>query len=66
MGTKRIRTIDLENPFPESLDGMCELLLVRHGERSSAATSRSARPWTLRYLNSESGRPLPLVNGSLR
>jgi len=33
VGTKRIRTIDLENPFPESLDGMCELLLVRHGEQ---------------------------------
>ncbi len=31
--TKRIRTIDLENPFVESFDGMCELLLVRHGEQ---------------------------------
>jgi broad specificity phosphatase PhoE len=30
---RRIRTIDLENPFPETLDGMCELLLVRHGEQ---------------------------------
>lgn len=31
--TKRIRSIDLENPFPETLDGMCEILLVRHGEQ---------------------------------
>jgi 2,3-bisphosphoglycerate-dependent phosphoglycerate mutase len=31
--TKRIRTIDLENPFVESFEGMCELLLVRHGEQ---------------------------------
>lgn len=30
---KRIRTMDLENPFPDSLEGMCELLLVRHGEQ---------------------------------
>ncbi|MGY1815314.1 histidine phosphatase family protein [Blastococcus sp. SYSU D00820] len=28
----RARTIDLENPFAP-LDGMCELLLVRHGEQ---------------------------------
>jgi len=31
--TKRIRTIDLENPFVESFEGMCEVLLVRHGEQ---------------------------------
>jgi probable phosphoglycerate mutase len=30
---KRIRTIDLENPFAESFEGMCEVLLVRHGEQ---------------------------------
>jgi len=30
---KRVRTIDLENPFVESFDGMCELLLIRHGEQ---------------------------------
>jgi 2,3-bisphosphoglycerate-dependent phosphoglycerate mutase len=30
---KRIRTIDLENPFVESFEGMCEILLVRHGEQ---------------------------------
>lgn len=30
---KRVRTIDLENPFVESFEGMCELLLVRHGEQ---------------------------------
>ena len=30
---KRVRTIDLENPFVESLEGMCEVLLVRHGEQ---------------------------------
>jgi probable phosphoglycerate mutase len=28
-----VRTIDLENPFVESLEGMCEVLLVRHGEQ---------------------------------
>ena len=33
MAAKRVRGIDLENPFAESLDGMCELLLVRHGEQ---------------------------------
>lgn len=31
--TRRIRTIDLENPFAATFDGMCELLLVRHGEQ---------------------------------
>lgn len=30
---KRIRTIDLENPFVDSFEGMCEALLVRHGEQ---------------------------------
>lgn len=30
--TARARTIDLENPFIE-LEGMCELVLVRHGEQ---------------------------------
>jgi len=30
---KRVRTIDLENPFAESFEGMCEVLLVRHGEQ---------------------------------
>lgn len=30
---KRVRTIDLENPFVESFEGMCEMLLVRHGEQ---------------------------------
>ncbi|MEM9713418.1 MAG: histidine phosphatase family protein [Actinomycetota bacterium] len=29
----RIRSVDLENPFHPSLDGMCEILLVRHGEQ---------------------------------
>ncbi len=33
MADARVRTIDLENPFPESLEGMCELLLLRHGEQ---------------------------------
>lgn len=31
--TKRIRTIDLDNPFAASFEGMCEVLLVRHGEQ---------------------------------
>ncbi|MCA9830681.1 MAG: histidine phosphatase family protein [Dehalococcoidia bacterium] len=31
--TRRIRTMDLENPFAESFEGMCELLLIRHGEQ---------------------------------
>ncbi len=31
--TKRIRTIDLDNPFAPSFEGMCEVLLVRHGEQ---------------------------------
>jgi 2,3-bisphosphoglycerate-dependent phosphoglycerate mutase len=30
---RRIRTIDLENPFADSFEGMCEVLLVRHGEQ---------------------------------
>lgn len=30
---KRVRTIDLENPFVASFEGMCEMLLVRHGEQ---------------------------------
>lgn len=29
----RVRSVDLGNPFLESLDGVCELLLVRHGEQ---------------------------------
>ena len=29
----RARSIDLGNPFVASLDGMCEVLLVRHGEQ---------------------------------
>jgi probable phosphoglycerate mutase len=29
-----MRSIDLGNPFLPSLDGLCELLLVRHGEQS--------------------------------
>ncbi len=33
MTTRRVRSIDLENPFAETLGGMCELLLVRHGEQ---------------------------------
>lgn len=30
---RRARTIDLENPFLESFEGMCEILLIRHGEQ---------------------------------
>ena len=30
---RRVRSIDLENPFIDSFDGMCEILLVRHGEQ---------------------------------
>jgi 2,3-bisphosphoglycerate-dependent phosphoglycerate mutase len=30
---RRVRTIDLENPFAASFEGMCEVLLVRHGEQ---------------------------------
>jgi 2,3-bisphosphoglycerate-dependent phosphoglycerate mutase len=33
MTAPRVRSIDLENPFTESFEGMCELLLVRHGEQ---------------------------------
>ncbi|MGI8925064.1 MAG: histidine phosphatase family protein [Tepidiformaceae bacterium] len=29
----RVRTMDLEDPFVESFEGMCEILLVRHGEQ---------------------------------
>lgn len=29
-----MRSVDLENPFVESFDGMCELLLIRHGEQA--------------------------------
>jgi probable phosphoglycerate mutase len=30
---RRVRTIDLENPFVDSFEGMCEVLLIRHGEQ---------------------------------
>jgi probable phosphoglycerate mutase len=30
---RRVRTVDLENPFIESFEGMCEVLLIRHGEQ---------------------------------
>ena len=30
---RRVRSIDLENPFAESFEGMCEVLLIRHGEQ---------------------------------
>jgi probable phosphoglycerate mutase len=33
MTGRRVRSIDLENPFVESFEGMCELLLIRHGEQ---------------------------------
>lgn len=33
MSQLRVRTIDLENPFLESFEGLCEILLVRHGEQ---------------------------------
>ena len=34
---RRVRWIDLRNPFIESLEGMTELLLVRHGEQQLGA-----------------------------
>lgn len=30
---RRVRSIDLDNPFIESFEGMCEVLLIRHGEQ---------------------------------
>ena len=33
MTPRRVRWIDLEDPFAATFDGMCELLLVRHGEQ---------------------------------
>src|SRR5262249_46638794 len=30
---RRARSIDLENPFSPTIEGICELLLVRHGEQ---------------------------------
>jgi len=33
MTVPRVRTIDLDNPFAASFEGMCEILLVRHGEQ---------------------------------
>ena len=33
MTPPRVRSIDLSNPFARSLDGMCEILLVRHAEQ---------------------------------
>ena len=35
--SRRVRWIDLRNPFIDSLDGMTELLLVRHGEQQLGA-----------------------------
>ncbi len=34
---RRVRWVDLENPFIESLEGMTELLLIRHGEQQLQA-----------------------------
>ena len=34
---RRVRWVDLENPFIESLEGMTELLLIRHGEQALTA-----------------------------
>ena len=34
---RRVRWVDLENPFVESLEGMTELLLIRHGEQQLQA-----------------------------
>ncbi|MCC6381065.1 MAG: histidine phosphatase family protein [Dehalococcoidia bacterium] len=34
---KRVRTVDLEDPFVASFAGMCEILLVRHGEQQFRA-----------------------------
>ena len=34
MTQRHVRTIDLQDPFVESFDGMCEMLLVRHGEQA--------------------------------
>lgn len=34
MTAPRVRTIDLEDPFVASFDGMCEMLLIRHGEQA--------------------------------
>lgn len=33
MSSRRVRTIDLENPFLETFEGLCEVLLIRHGEQ---------------------------------
>jgi probable phosphoglycerate mutase len=30
---RKVRSIDLSNPFESSLEGMCELLLIRHAEQ---------------------------------
>ena len=30
---RRVRSVDLDNPFLTSLEGICEVLLVRHGEQ---------------------------------
>lgn len=32
---KRVRSIDLDDPFVTSFEGMCEVLLVRHGEQQT-------------------------------
>ena len=34
---RRVRWVDLENPFADSLEGMTELLLIRHGEQALTA-----------------------------
>ena len=34
---RRVRWVDLKNPFAESLEGMTELLLIRHGEQALTA-----------------------------
>jgi probable phosphoglycerate mutase len=57
---RRVRAIDLDNPFPTSLEGMCELLLVRHGEQKfwSNITLGEALDAPLSELGQEQARVL--------
>jgi hypothetical protein len=59
---RRVRSIDLENPFLDSFEGLCEILLVRHGEQFGT-TSRSEKRSMPRSRNWDAGRPKQSASG---
>jgi broad specificity phosphatase PhoE len=64
MTLPRVRTIDLEDPFVASFEGMCEVLPVRHGGQQLPRTSRLAKRTTRRFGRCASRRRKLWVSGS--